>query len=74
MSNEFFTDEFIFEINPLIRPAISSSLDSVASMLENDDISFEVAKSIDSEIFSSIFYYEIGDKRKGLDILSEAFR
>ena len=73
LSNEFFTDEFIFEINPLIRPAISSSLDSVASMLEDDDISFEVAKSIDSEIFSSIFYYEIGDKRKGLDILSEAF-
>jgi hypothetical protein len=73
LSNEFFTDEFIFEINPLIRPAISSSLDSVNSMLENDDISFEVAKSIDSEIFSSIFYYEIGDKRKGLDILSEAF-
>ena len=73
LSNEFFTDEFIFEINPLIRPAISSSLDSVASMLEDDAISFEVAKSIDSEIFSSIFYYEIGDKRKGLDILSEAF-
>jgi hypothetical protein len=73
LSNEFFTDEFIFEINPLLRPAISSSLDSVASMLEDDDISFEVAKSIDSEIFSSIFYYEIGDKRKGLDILSEAF-
>ena len=73
LSNEFFTDEFIFEINPLIRPAISSSLDSVASMLENDDISFEVAKSIDSEIFSSVFYYEIGDKRKGLDILSDEF-
>ena len=73
LSNEFFTDEFIFEINPLIRPAISSSLDSVASILEDDAISFEVAKSIDSEIFSSIFYYEIGDKRKGLDILSEAF-
>jgi hypothetical protein len=73
LSNEFFTDEFIFEINPLIRPAISSSLDSVASMLEDDAISFEVAKSIDSEIFSSVFYYEIGDKKKGLDILSEAF-
>jgi len=73
LSNEFFTDEFIFEINPLIRPAISSSLDSVASMLDDDAISFKVAKSIDSEIFSSVFYYEIGDKRKGLDILSEAF-
>jgi len=73
LSNEFFTDEFIFEINPIIRPAISSSLNSVASMLEDDEISFEVAKSIDSEIFSSAFYYEIGDKKKGLDILSDAF-
>ncbi len=73
LSNEFFTDEFVFEITPLIRPAISSSLDSVASLLENDEISFEVAKSIDSEIFTALFYYEIGDKKKGLDILSDAF-
>jgi hypothetical protein len=73
LSNEFFTDEFIYEINPLIRPAIESSLDSVASMLKDGEISFEVAKSIDSEIFSSLFYYEIGDKKRGLDILSEAF-
>ena len=73
LSNEFFTDEFIFEINPLIRPAISSSLNSVATMLENDEISFEISKSIDTEIFSSLFYYEIGDKKRGLDDLSDAF-
>lgn len=73
LSNEFFSDEFIFEINPLIRPAISSSLNSVASMSENDEISFEVSKSIDSEIFTSLFYYEIGDKKRGLDNLSDAF-
>jgi hypothetical protein len=73
LSNEFFSEAFTFEINPLIRLAISSSLNSVASMLENDEISFEVAKSIDGEIFSAAFYYEIGDKKKGLDILSDAF-
>ncbi|MDH3618022.1 MAG: hypothetical protein OEM89_04785 [Nitrosopumilus sp.] len=73
LSNEFFTEEFIFEINPQIRPAISSSLSSVKSMLEDDQISFKAAKSIDGEIFSSVFYYEIGDKKRGLDILSEAF-
>jgi hypothetical protein len=73
LSNEFFIDDFIFEINPIIRPAISSSLNSVASMLEDDEISFEVGKSIDSEIFAAVFYYEIGDKKKGLDILSDAF-
>jgi len=73
LSNEFFSETFTFEINPLIRLAILSSLNSVDSMLEDDEISFEVAKSIDSEIFSSVFYYEIGDKKKGLDILSDAF-
>jgi len=73
LSNEFFIDDFIFEINPIIRPAISSSLNSVASMLEDDEISFEVGKSIDNEIFAAIFYYEIGDKKKGLDILSDTF-
>ncbi len=73
LSNEFFSETFTFEINPLIRLAISSSLNSVASMLDDDEISFEVAKEIDSEIFSSVFYYEIGDKKKGLDILSDAF-
>jgi len=73
LSNEFFSEEFIFEINPSIRLAISSSLKSVDSMLEDDEIDFDVAKTIDSEIFSSIFYYEIGDKKKGLDILSDAF-
>ncbi|MGA0296762.1 MAG: hypothetical protein ACO3K2_05480 [Nitrosopumilaceae archaeon] len=73
LSNEFFTEEFIFEISPSIRPAISSSIDSVSSLLDNDEISFEVARSIDSEIFRSVFYYEIGDKKTGLDTLSDAF-
>ena len=73
LSNEFFTDEFIFELNPSIRPAVSSSLGSVSKLLEDDEISFEVSKSIDSEVFTSIFYYEIGDKKTSLDILSNAF-
>ena len=73
LSNEFFTEAFIFEISPSIRPAISSSLDSVSALLDNDEISFDVAKSIDSDIFTSVFYYEIGDKKTGLDTLSDAF-
>ncbi|MEJ2260609.1 MAG: hypothetical protein P8X83_02970 [Nitrosopumilaceae archaeon] len=71
--NEFFTDESIFELNPSIRPAVSSSLGSVSELLEDDEISFEVSNSIDSEIFTSIFYFEIGDKKTSLDILSDAF-
>ena len=73
LGNEFYSENFIFEIDPALRPAITSSLNSVSTMLENDEISFDVAKSIDSEIFSAVFYYEIGDKKTGLGILSDAF-
>ncbi|MCV0400389.1 MAG: hypothetical protein K5777_00195 [Nitrosopumilus sp.] len=71
--SEFFVDDLIVEINPLIRPAVSSSLESVQQLLEQDEISFEIAKSIDKVIFASIFYYEIGDKTKAIDLLTDAF-
>ncbi len=71
--SEFFVDDLIIEIDPLIRPAVSSSLDSVKKLLADDEISFEVAKSIDEIIFTSIFYYEIGDKTKAIDLLTDAF-
>ncbi|WP_249110990.1 hypothetical protein [Nitrosopumilus sp. K4] len=71
--SEFYSESFLFEITPIIRPVISSSLDSIESLLENNEISFEIAKSIESSIFSAIFYYEIGDKKRAIDILSDAF-
>ena len=71
--SEFFVDDLIIEINPLIRPAVSSSLDSVQQLLDRDEVSFEIAKSIDEIIFASIFYYEIGDKTKAIDLLTDAF-
>ena len=70
---EFFVDELIIEIEPLIRPAVSSSLDSVQQLLDEDEISFDIAKSIDRIIFASVFYYEIGDKTKGIDLLTDAW-
>lgn len=71
--NEFYVDDLIIEINPLIRPAVSSSLNSVQELLDDDEISFEIAKSIDELIFASVFYYEIGDKTKSIDLLTDAF-
>ncbi|MBT8242275.1 MAG: hypothetical protein HKO48_02985 [Nitrosopumilus sp.] len=71
--SEFFVDDLIIEINPLIRPAVSSSLNSVQKLLDSDEISFEIAKSIDEIIFSAIFYYEIGNKTKAIDLLTDAF-
>ncbi|NOQ44562.1 MAG: hypothetical protein GQ471_02725, partial [Nitrosopumilus sp.] len=71
--DEFFVDELIIEIEPLIRPAVSSSLDSVQQLLNEDEISFDIAKSIDRIIFAAVFHYEIGDKTKAIDLLTDAF-
>ena len=71
--SEFFVDDFIVEIKPLIRPAVSSSLDSVQQLLDKDEISFDIAKSIDKIIFEAVFYYEIGDKTKAVNLLADAF-
>ena len=71
--DEFYVEDLIIEIDPLIRPAVSSSLDSVAQLLSDDEISFEIAKSIDRTTFAAIFYYEIGDKTKAIDLLTDAF-
>ncbi len=71
--SEFFVDNLIIEINPLIRPAVSSSLNSVQQLLDGDEVSFEIAKSINEIVFASIFYYEIGDKTKAIDLLTDAF-
>ncbi len=71
--SDYFIDDLLFEINPLTRPIISSSLDSVQQLLDNDEISFDTAKSIDKKIFAAIFYSEIGDKTKSVNLLSDVF-
>ena len=71
--DEFFTDDLLLEVDPLIRSAVSSSLDSVEQLLDKDEISFDVAKSIDRMIFASIFYYEVGDVTKSIDLLTDVF-
>lgn len=71
--DEFFVEELLIEIDPMIRPAVSSSLDSVIQLLDEDEISFEVAKSIDRIIFASVFHYEIGDRTKAVQLLTDAF-
>ena len=71
--SEFFVDDLIVEIEPLIRPAVSSSLDSVQQLLDEDEISFDIAKSIDRIIFAAVFHYEIGDKTKAIGLLTDAF-
>jgi len=70
---EFFADDLILDVDPLIRPAVSSSLDSVQQLLNDDEISFDIAKSIDETTYAAIFYYQIGDKTTAIDLLSDVF-
>lgn len=71
--DEFFVDELFFEIDPTIRSAVSSSLDSITQLLVDEKITPELAESINKTIFASVFNYEIGDKSKGIGLLSDAF-
>ena len=71
--DEFFADDLLLEVSPPIRSAVSSSLNSVEQLLDKDEISFDVAKSIDRMIFASIFYYEIGDVPKSINLLTDVF-
>lgn len=71
--DEFFVDELVFEINPLIRPAVVNSLGSVQELLDKDEISFEIANSIERAIFGAIFYYEINEKTTAINLLADVF-
>ncbi|MCE9652171.1 MAG: hypothetical protein K8Q89_03820 [Nitrosarchaeum sp.] len=70
---KFYSDDFFSEVIPVLRPAVSSSLESVSQMLSDQEISSDIANSIDEKIYSSVFYYEIGDKHHSIDLLSDVF-
>ncbi len=69
----YFTDDLNYEVDPKFRLPVLSSLDSVQVLLTEDEISSEIAKSIDQTIFASVFYYEIGHKTKAIGLLTDAF-
>jgi hypothetical protein len=71
--DEFYSEKFNSEITPVLRPAVASSLNSVSQMLLDGKISFDSAKLINRAIFTSVFYYEINDKHKSIDLLSDVF-
>jgi len=71
--NDFFIEEEIFDINPEFRPAVANVFDINEELIDLGKLSFDVAKSIDTATFAAIFYYEIGDTRKAIDILNDVF-
>jgi len=71
--DEFFIADEIFEISPAIRPAIKDALAKTASLVEENKISFDIAKDIDRKTYSAIFYYNIGDTKKAIETLNDVF-
>jgi hypothetical protein len=71
--NEFFIDDEIYEIDVSIRPAIEDALETTANLVESNKLSFEIAKEIDRETYSAIFYYHLDDTQKAIEKLYDSF-
>ena len=69
----FHSEDLVFEIDPMIRPAISSSLDSVGRLLEGGTVSPAIADSISRAIYAAVFHFETGDRARAADLLAGAF-
>ena len=70
---DFFIEEDLFDLDPIFNPAITASLDSTAQLVESGKLSFDLARDIDRETFSAIFYNEIGDSKNAIEILNDNF-
>ncbi|RNJ80640.1 MAG: hypothetical protein D9C04_00665 [Nitrosopumilus sp. B06] len=68
-----FSEEYLYEVNPLIREAVSTSLDSVQKLLKDNVIPFEVSVALDTLVYRAIFNYEIGNRAEAIGLLSDAF-
>ncbi|MFQ5573886.1 MAG: hypothetical protein ACE5EJ_06510, partial [Nitrosopumilaceae archaeon] len=69
----YFIEDGLFDIKPSIRPSVTAALDSTSNLVEDGTISFDLARTIDNEIFSSLFYYEIGDTNIAIEKLNDIF-
>ena len=70
---DFLIDDELFELDANFRPAVTSSLDSTAELIESDKLSFDIARDIDRQTFAAVFYYEIGDKKTAIEKLNDVF-
>ncbi len=71
--DEFFIDDEIYAIDVAIRPAIEDALETTANLVESNKLSFEIAKEIDRETYSAIFYYHLDDTQKAIEKLYDTF-
>lgn len=70
---DFLIDDELYELDPTFRPAVTSSLEATAELIETDKLSFDVARDIDRQTFAAVFYYNIGDKKTAIEKLNDVF-
>ena len=71
--DEFLIADEIYEVDVAIRPAIEDALETTANLVESNKLSFEIAKEIDRETYSAIFYYHLDDTQKAIEKLYDTF-
>lgn len=71
--DEFLIEDEIYEVDSSIRPAIEDALDATSDLVKSNKLSFEIAKDIDRETYSAIFYYNLDDTHKAIDKLNDVF-
>ena len=71
--HNFFSEELMFEINPVLRAPVTSSLESIDMLQREGKLSDELANQLRKSVFSSIFHHEIGNTKESIDILSDVF-
>ncbi len=63
----------IYELDPTLRPAIVSVLDSIEGLVAGEKISEGDARMMARNVFLAAFYYEIGDKSTAIEGLNDVF-
>lgn len=71
--DEFLIDDEIYEVDAAIRPAIEDALKATSNLVQSNKLSFEIAKDIDRETYSTIFYYNLDDTHKAIEKLNDVF-
>ncbi|MGI0041431.1 MAG: hypothetical protein ACRD94_05650, partial [Nitrosopumilaceae archaeon] len=68
----FFDEADLFSIESTSRQAMSSILEYSAQLLANNKITSEIDEKVKEEVYSSMFYSEIGNSQNTIESMNEA--
>ncbi|CAI9831226.1 conserved exported hypothetical protein [Nitrosopumilaceae archaeon] len=68
-----FSEEYLYEVDPLVREPARASLDAVQALLADNTIPYDISQLIDMLVFEAVFLYEIGERGAAIGLISDAF-